>query len=522
MTSGAALNSRFRGDKPSLEGALPRIPTRFNNVSIKVDIRNGSFSQLRQLIQEGGRIRSAKQDGEFVVYARLKRSSNLLNRFVDHCMGNTRTKREHVLEAVKVLCARHEIDFEKEMRNCGMSPYELNKVLAGKGDLKSGQLKVALARFVEVDDKVFTIDMNRRLGAGGNAEVYEAHHGDECIAMRRVLQPANQSHKALAQWDTANAGLRREVNAHAIAARKSVGDKRSFVLPTYEEVVVSGDGTFYQAMSLAVGSGARAIEKARTADHVAMLFSRRNAEPLTAPQTQRIKEHRKPLTQRFLDRQARKPDVRLTVSDWTLAVERVGHRGLAHRDIKPENFLLDVDGHFQISDFGTAGTANSLFQATPGGQNVLLTGNVNDCAKSPEWLRSEDINSNARFAVGEKDDGFSLGVAVWQRLSGGRFPFDGTEAEPDKALNGYAYMENVLAYADSGKSFSEWYENRHPGLLIPQEWKSFLDSSLHSDPNQRASAGQLKDLVPRFDGYEAVDEATVRRTMLEKMRRGRT
>lgn len=477
-------------------------------MGIKVDIRNGSFGQLRELIQVGGRIRSKKDGGEFVVYATPKRDPNRLNRLIDHCTGNTRIKRQHVLQSMQALCARHGIDFEQEMRNCGMSTDDLNKVLAGKGDLKGEHLSQALARFVEVGDKMFTIDLNKPLGTGANAVVYQAHRGNERIAVRRMLSP--------------NDGLRREVTTHSLAARKSVGDERSLVLPTHGEVVVAGDGTLYQAMSLAAGSGGGAIQRHRKADTVAELFSRKQNETLTPPQIQRIKENRRPLQQGFLDRQARDPAVRVAVGDWSEAVKRVGHRGLAHRDIKPENFLLGADGRYQISDFGTAGAENSLFQSTAGGKNFQLTGNVNDYAKSPEWLRNEAGDSTARFAVGTKDDSFSLGVATWQLLSGGRFPFDGTDAQPDKALNVHAYMENVLAYADSGLSFTDWYESRHPGLLIPQEWKPFLDASLHSDPNQRASAGQLCDLVPSFDEHEAVDEATVRQTMLEKARRGRT
>ncbi|CDN90494.1 protein kinase domain-containing protein [Hydrogenophaga intermedia] len=477
-------------------------------MGIKVDIRNGSFGQLQQLIQEGGRIRSKKDGGEFVVYATPKRSSNRLNRLLDHCTGNTSTKRQHVLQSMQAICARHGIDFAQEMRNCGMSPYDLNKVLAGKGDLKGEHLKKALAHFVEIGNKMFTIDLDKPLGTGANAEVFQAHHGDERIAVRRMLSP--------------NDGLRREVTTHSLAARKSVGDERSLVLPTHGEVVLAGDGTCYQAMSLALGSGEGSIRRNRKADTVAVLFSRKQNEPLTPPQIQRIKENRRPLQQGFLDRQARDPAVRVTVGDWSEAVERVGRRGLAHRDIKPENFLLGADGRYQISDFGTAGAENSLFQSTAGGKNFELTGNANDYAKSPEWLRNEAGDSIARFAVGTKDDSFSLGVATWQLLSGGRFPFDGTDAQPDKALNGYAYMQNVLAYADSGQSFSDWYESRHPGLRIPQEWRAYLDASLHADPDQRASAEQLRDLVPRFDQQAEVDEAAVRQTMLEKARRGRT
>lgn len=477
-------------------------------MGIKVDIRTGSFEQLRQLIQEGGRIRSTKQGDEFVVYATQKRSSNRVNRLLDHCSGNTGTKRQHVLASVKALCAQHGIDFDQEIRSCGMSPYDQNKVLAGKGDLKGVHLEKALARFVEIGDKMFTIDLKEPLGTGANAEVFKAQHGNECIAVRRMLSP--------------NDALRREVTTHSLAARKSVGDKHSPVLPTHREVVLAGDGTPYQAMPLAAGSGGGAIQRYRKADTVAELFSRKQNETLTPPQIQRIKENRRPLQQGFLDRQARDPAVRVTVGDWSEAVERVGRRGLAHRDIKPENFLLGADGRYQISDFGTAGAENSLFQSTAGGKNFELTGNANDYAKSPEWLRNEAGDSIARFAVGTKDDSFSLGVATWQLLSGGRFPFDGTEAQPDKALNGYAYMQNVLTYADSGMTYSDWYESRHPGFLIPQEWKPYLDASLHSDPNQRASANQLRDLVPRFDQHQKIDEATVRQTMLDKARRGRT
>ena len=492
-------------------------------MGIKVDIRTGSFEQLRQLIQEGGRIRSTKQGDEFVVYATQKRSSNRVNRLLDHCSGNTGAKRLHVLASVKALCARHGIDFDQEIRNCGMSIYDLNKVLAGKGDLKGEHLCRVLARFVEVDDKMFAIDLRKPLGRGANAEVFEARHGNERIAVRRVIPPTNLSPRTQEAWLKANDSLRREVATHSMATRNKLpGEERSFVLPTHDEVVVAGDGTPYQAMKCGLASGAEQIQEHRKADTLAQLFSRKKKGPLMPPEIQRLKENRPGLKQEFLDRQGSDAAVRLTVVDWAKGVDQAGLNGVAHRDIKPENFLIDDDGYFQLTDFGTSSPDNSLFQSSRGGATVMVTGNGNDFAKSPEWLEHEDRESNARFDVGPKSDSFSLGVAGWRLLTGGRFPFDGTKDQPDKAVNGTLYVDNVRSYAKSGLTFSAWYESRHPGLVIPQEWRPFLDASLNSDPEVRASPAELGALVPRFDQHKKVNEATVRQTMLDKARRGRT
>ncbi|MBI4126581.1 MAG: protein kinase [Deltaproteobacteria bacterium] len=93
-------------------------------------------------------------------------------------------------------------------------------------------------------------------------------------------------------------------------------------------------------------------------------------------------------------------------------------RGVIHRDIKSTNILLSTKGDVKIADFGLAyivGVKESQlsFAGTPS-------------YMSPEQLRREPPTA--------KSDLFSLGVVLYELLSGGERPFPGTELEEIRSL----------------------------------------------------------------------------------------
>lgn len=89
-----------------------------------------------------------------------------------------------------------------------------------------------------------------------------------------------------------------------------------------------------------------------------------------------------------------------------------GH-GLIHRDVKPGNILLDAEGTAHLTDFG-------IVKTLAGGGDLTRTGMVFGTAAylSPEQAMG--------VAVGERTDLYSLGVVLYEALSG-RPPFAGDD-----------------------------------------------------------------------------------------------
>lgn len=79
---------------------------------------------------------------------------------------------------------------------------------------------------------------------------------------------------------------------------------------------------------------------------------------------------------------------------------------IIHRDISPQNILVDFHGAIKLTDFGIAKAANKLFQTTAG----VIKGKFSYLA--PEQLIGQ--------ASSPASDLFSLGVVMWEMLSGRR------------------------------------------------------------------------------------------------------
>lgn len=89
------------------------------------------------------------------------------------------------------------------------------------------------------------------------------------------------------------------------------------------------------------------------------------------------------------------------------AVDSMGHPlDIIHRDVSPQNILVGYNGAVKLTDFGIAKAANKLFQTTAG----VIKGKFSYLA--PEQL----IGKGASTA----SDIFSLGVALWEMISGRR------------------------------------------------------------------------------------------------------
>ena len=100
------------------------------------------------------------------------------------------------------------------------------------------------------------------------------------------------------------------------------------------------------------------------------------------------------------------------------AVDAAHRAGVVHRDLKPANILIDREGDPRILDFGLAkpGLCESL--DTPGG--IALTRSGQFMGSLP-WASPEQAEGQS---VDVRSDVYSLGVILYQLVSGGRFPYD--------------------------------------------------------------------------------------------------
>jgi serine/threonine protein kinase len=85
--------------------------------------------------------------------------------------------------------------------------------------------------------------------------------------------------------------------------------------------------------------------------------------------------------------------------------------GVVHCDVSPQNVFISYDGHVKLLDFGISQTHASFQQTPPQPPLASFKGKLDYVA--PEQLRGEPVDA--------RTDVFSLGVMLWEAISGARF-----------------------------------------------------------------------------------------------------
>jgi len=100
------------------------------------------------------------------------------------------------------------------------------------------------------------------------------------------------------------------------------------------------------------------------------------------------------------------------------ALEHLDNNGWVHCDVKSANVLLSCEWGVKLCDFGLASRAfpsQTFLSRAPS-----LSPQTSPIAGSPGWMAPEVLNGHT---PDPKADIFSLGVVIWEMVTGGQFPW---------------------------------------------------------------------------------------------------
>jgi len=107
----------------------------------------------------------------------------------------------------------------------------------------------------------------------------------------------------------------------------------------------------------------------------------------------------------------------MTVCD---AVNIAHLRGVVHRDLKPSNILVDERGEPHVVDFGLARAGLDRWDTSDGTHRVSVTGQF---LGSLPWASPEQAEGQTD-RIDLRTDVYSLGVILYQMVTGGKFPYE--------------------------------------------------------------------------------------------------
>ena len=121
--------------------------------------------------------------------------------------------------------------------------------------------------------------------------------------------------------------------------------------------------------------------------------------------------------------------------------------GVIHRDIKPSNIMIDREKRILITDFGLAKTEESTVLTVDG--TVMGT---------PSYMSPEQVEADPDKPAGKKMDVYSMGVILYQMVTGGILPFkaDSNMAVMKKLSRKIRFprAESIKKYRETSKQSS--------------------------------------------------------------------
>ncbi|CAM6000577.1 unnamed protein product [Sphagnum balticum] len=176
-------------------------------------------------------------------------------------------------------------------------------------------------------------------------------------------------------------------------------------------------------------------------------------------------------------------------------------RPTLHRDIKPMNILLTHDyRRAKLADFGFA-----RVEAT---EMTNKRGTVLWMAPEVKYSLLHPYNSNPQVFTGTqysaKCDVYSLGVCVWEVLTGQLPYYDANGKGPDMR----AFKNNVILwYTDATNRDPPLRPSPMPDVPEAPELIELIEEAWAKDPNMRPTAQQLHErlavVLTKFPGGDA-------------------
>ncbi|MEM7754402.1 MAG: serine/threonine-protein kinase [Planctomycetota bacterium] len=198
--------------------------------------------------------------------------------------------------------------------------------------------------------------------------------------------------------------------------------------------------------------------------------------------------HRRRSTQRSAVVSSADPELRKLLELFAQICDSVAAahmRGVIHRDLKPANIRLDTRGNPILVDFGLAKIDPKAPEMAEQGM-MTQTGQF---VGSMPWASPEQA-AGEHASVDVRSDVYSLGVILYQLLTGGRFPY--------KVIGSVREVLDEILYTEPARP-SEW------GRRVSDELETIVLKAL-SKPRERRyqSAGELGQDIRRYLAGEPI------------------
>ena len=176
----------------------------------------------------------------------------------------------------------------------------------------------------------------------------------------------------------------------------------------------------------------------------------------------------------YIDRKGKLSDeeIKKIFTPMLEALVYVHELNLVHRDIKPSNFMLDKKGKVKLLDFGIA--KNLVVESS----DYTHTG-INQNMGTPMYMSPEQITETK--SVTEQSDIYSLGVVLWQMVTGQK-PYD-VRTLTSFNLHNKIVNENLLITSSIFESVIQKATRKLPEQRF-QNIEAFINAVNHSGKNK--------------------------------------